>query len=60
MALFTVKLTYCVIVDADNAALAYTKACKKLKDDPGAFVSRVEAGGDTRKKRSLFGMLFLG
>lgn len=58
--LYTVRLQYGAVVEAASQEEAYHKVCKKLRESPGMYISRVEPGGGAKRKRSLLGMFFLG
>jgi len=58
--LYTVYLQYSVIVDAETNGGAYRQLAKKMRSDPGLFITRVIPGGGEKKNKSLLRQLFLG
>lgn len=58
--LYTVYLQYSVVVDAETNGGAYRQLCKKMRSDPGLFITRVTPGGGERKKKSLLRQFLLG
>lgn len=58
--LYTIKLTYQIVVDAASQSSAHKMACKKMKESPELFISRVEMGGGSHPPKPLWQRLVFG
>jgi hypothetical protein len=58
--LYTVKLTYQIVVDARSASNAHWIACERMRKNPSAFISKVQMGSGGGSKKPLWQQLLFG
>ena len=56
--IYTIKLTYCFKVQADNRTEAYRKAIQAMREEPGCFISSVTEGEFVRQRSLLSRIVF--
>ena len=57
---YTITLKYRNIVFARNRYEAYDIFTRELRGAPGSYIAGIEAGSETKKKRSLLSRLIFG
>lgn len=60
MSLYSVKLTYKIVVDASSQSNAYQIACKRMREKPENFIAEVSSGGGERRSKPLWKQLLFG
>lgn len=60
MMLYSVRLQWCLKIEATSEVEAYRKVCSRIKEEPGIVISSVYAGDWEDRKRPLWQKLLFG